>query len=99
MPKFFFLRVNKPSVIIFKMLASAHDYVAGQCDKLKNLVHEFAKNQLIRIQKAESKTRLSILFYGLLENTLTISIQTQNLLTVFRESFEMRNSSNVLSVS
>ena len=64
-----------------------YDYIANQCRKLKNLVTEFNKNQIKRIQDAESKTRLSILYYALMENSLNIAEQTQNLLDIFRESF------------
>jgi hypothetical protein len=59
----------------------------------------FDKNQVNRIQKAESTTRLSILFYGILENSLNISARTQNLLSVFRESFEGKAMSDGLRAS
>ena len=65
------------------------EYIANQCKKLKDLSIEFDRNQIKRIQNAESKTRLSILFYGLVENGLSISEQTQNLLLVFGESFDV----------
>ena len=84
------------SIMLMRRKKVDYDYIANQCEKLKSLVTESDKNQIERIQKAESKTRLSILFYGLLENTLTIAIQTQNLLSVFRESFEGRTMSNHL---
>ena len=67
-----------------------YDYIANQCDKLKKLVDEYDKNQIRRIQKAESKTRLSILFYGFLENSLKIAEQTQDLLDIFKESFDLK---------
>jgi hypothetical protein len=66
-----------------------YDYIANQCEKLKTLAFEFDKNQIGRIQKTKSKIRRSILFYALLENSLSISEQTQNLLSVFRESFHV----------
>jgi Na+/phosphate symporter len=65
------------------------DYTANQYEKMKDLSTEFDRNEIRRIQNAESKTRLSILFYGLVENSLSISEQTQNLLLVFRESFDV----------
>jgi Na+/phosphate symporter len=68
-----------------------YEYISNQCEKLKNLASEFDKNQIRRIQNAESKTRLSILFYGLLENSRSIADQTQNLLSVFRESFDVES--------
>ncbi len=66
-----------------------YDYTANQYEKMKELSTEFDRNQIKRIQNAESKTRLSILFYGLVENSLSISEQTQNLLLVFRDSFDV----------
>lgn len=66
-----------------------YEYIANQSEKLKTLASEFDRNQIRRIQNAESNTRLSILFYGLLENSRSISDQTQDLLSVFRDSFEV----------
>lgn len=63
-----------------------HDYIANQSRKLNNLVNEFDKNQIKRIQKAESKTRLNILYYTLIENSVKIAEQTENLLDIFKES-------------
>jgi phosphate/sulfate permease len=64
-----------------------YNYIADQCRKLKDLVTEFDKNQIKRIQDAESKTRLSILYYAFMENSVEIAEQTQDLLDIFRESF------------
>ena len=61
------------------------DYIEHQCEKLKEIVAGYDDNQVRRIQHGESTTRLSILFYGLLENTVNISEQTRNLLNIFRE--------------
>lgn len=66
-----------------------YDYITNQCLRVNELVNEFDMNQIKRIQNAESKTRLSILFYGILENSLKIAEQTRNLLDIFRESFEV----------
>jgi phosphate/sulfate permease len=87
------------SIMLLRRKKVDYDYIANQCDKLKDLVDEFDKSQISRIQKAESKTRVSVLFYGLLENSLKISEQTQNLLVVFRESFGVRDRTNALRVS
>jgi phosphate/sulfate permease len=84
------------SIMLMRRKKVDYDYIATQCGKLKNLVAEFDKNQITRIQKAESPTRLSVLFYGILENSLNISEQTQNLLSVFRDSFEGKTMSNRL---
>ena len=82
------------SIMLMRRKKVDYDYITTQCDKLKDLVAEFDKNQVTRIKNAESNTRLSILFYGLLENALNISGQTHNLLSVFRESFEGRSMRN-----
>jgi len=55
--------------------------------RLRELVEEFDKNQIGRIQAEESKTRLSILFYAVSGNALKISEHTLNLMSVFRETF------------
>ena len=78
------------SIMLMRRKKVDTDYIAHQYDKVRALVSEFDKNQIRRIQKAESKTRLSILFYALLENSLRISEQTHNLLALFKESFEKR---------
>ena len=87
------------SIMLMQRKKVDYDYITTQCDKLKTLVAEFDKNQVTRIKNAESKTRLSILFYGLLENALNISGQTHNLLSVFKESFEGKSMNNRLRES
>jgi phosphate/sulfate permease len=82
------------SIMLMRRKKVDYDYIANQCERLKRLVTESDIKQVSRIQKAESTTRLSILFYGILENSLNISEQTQNLLSVFRESFEGKTVSN-----
>ena len=87
------------SIMLMRRKKVDYDYIANQCDKLKNLVAESDENQITRIRNTESKTRLSILFYSFLENTLRISEQTQNLLAVFRESFEKSQAHDVPGTS
>jgi len=82
------------SIMLLRRKKVDYDYVTNQCDKLKNIISEFNRNQTIRIQRGESKTRLSILFYGLLENSLRIAEQTQNMLNIFKESFVLRTNNN-----
>jgi phosphate/sulfate permease len=57
--------------------------------KLKQLAKEFAGNQVKRIQNGSSKTRLSILYYGLIWDAQKISEQSVNLLKVFRNSLKL----------
>jgi hypothetical protein len=67
-----------------------YDYIANQSRRLNNLITEFDKNQIKRIQNGESKTRLNILYYGLMENSVKIAEYTRNLLDIFRESFKAK---------
>jgi hypothetical protein len=78
------------SIMLTKRKKVDHDYIHNQRRRLENLVNEFDKNQIKRIQDAESKTRVSILFYGLLENSVKIAEQTEDLLVIFRESFTVK---------
>ncbi len=64
--------------------------VAERYRKLRLLVHEFDQNQILRIQDNSSKTRLSILFYSFLWDSLKIAEQTLYLLGVFREPMALR---------
>jgi len=82
------------SIMLLRRKKVDYDYVSNQCHKLKNLISEFERNQTTRIQSGESKTRLSILFYGLLENSRRIAEQTQNMLNIFKESFVLRTNNN-----
>jgi hypothetical protein len=52
---------------------------------LRLLAHQLDQNQIARIQDNSSKTRLSILFYSFLWDSLKIAEQTINLIGVFRE--------------
>jgi thiamine biosynthesis lipoprotein ApbE len=67
-----------------------YDYIDNQKRKLETLVNQFDRNQIKRIQDGESKTRLSILFYGLMENAVKIGEQTEDLLHIFKESFQAK---------
>jgi phosphate/sulfate permease len=56
---------------------------------LRMLVNEFDQNQIARIQENRSKTRLSILFYSLVWDSLKIAEQTTYLFDVFIESLRL----------
>jgi len=81
---------NTSTMLLFRKKVD-YNYISNQSRKLKELSNEFDKNQIGRIQKSESKTRLSILFYGIMENCIRISEQTQGLLDIFRVSFESKH--------
>lgn len=66
-------------------------YIRSRFDKLKVLVDEFDKKQIKRIQDESSKTRLSILFYGMIFDCTKVAEQTLNLLSIFQESFKLNN--------
>jgi hypothetical protein len=53
--------------------------------ELKTLTHEFDQNQIMRIQDNSSKTRLTILFYAFMWDSLKIAKQTNRLLNVFQD--------------
>ncbi len=57
--------------------------------ELRKLVNEFDQNQIMRIQANRSKTRLSILFYSLVWDSLKIAEQTTYLFEVFNESLRI----------
>jgi Na+/phosphate symporter len=69
----------------FKFREVAAHYVG-----LKNLLEECDRNQVERIRTGLSKTRLSILFYGINNACLTISEHTLQLLTIFDETFHVK---------
>ncbi len=77
--------LENTSIMLLKNKKVDYEYIENQRRKLRDAVLDFNKNQIHRIQNNESKTRLSILYYGFLENCEKISLQTQNLLDIFRE--------------
>jgi len=79
------------SIMLLRRKKVDYDYIANQCRRLKDLVSECEKKEIRRIQNAESKTRLSMLYYGFLEDCVKISEETKNLLEIFRESFGQKN--------
>lgn len=63
--------------------------VAAHYVEMKQLVEDFDRNQIIRIHSGLSKTRLSILFYGINNACIKISEQALHLLTIFDETFQL----------
>ncbi len=56
---------------------------------LRLIAHEFDQNQIVRIQSNASKTRLSILFYSLLWDSVKITEHTIYLLSVFYDPLRL----------
>ena len=67
--------------------------LSAQRDALLQMVSTFDQHQIERIQRRETKTRLSILFYGVLDGCVKISDQTLTLVSLFRDSFMEENGS------
>jgi hypothetical protein len=63
--------------------------VAAHYINLKQHLEDFDRNQIDRIRSSLSKTRLSILFYGINNASLKISEQALQLLTIFNETFKV----------
>jgi hypothetical protein len=64
--------------------------IAAHYVELKQLLEEFDKAQIVRIRSGLSKTRLSILFYGVNNDCLKIGQQTLQLVTIFDETFDLK---------
>jgi phosphate/sulfate permease len=67
--------------------------VAAHYVDLKIFLDQYDRSQIERIRNGESKTRLSILYYGITNACLKISEQTLHLLNIFQETLkpEIRN--------
>ena len=72
------------SIMLSRRKKVDYNYVYSQCSKIAKLVKDCERSQVGRIQESRSKTRLSILFYGLLRNCIRISERTKELLEIFR---------------
>jgi phosphate/sulfate permease len=79
--------LENTSIMLLKNKKVDYDYIRNQRRRLSDSMQEYNKNQIHRIQNKESKTRLSILFYGFLEDCERISSQTQSLLDIFKDYF------------
>ncbi len=67
----------------------AYRDVAAHYVALKEALDDLDRNQVERIRSGASKTRLSILFYGINNAVLKISEQVLQLLTIFDETFNL----------
>ncbi len=81
------------SSILLKQADFDYRQAATHYVNLKQLLEELDLNQVARIHSGESKTRLSILFYGINNACLKISEQSLVLLNIFNETFESDNPS------
>ncbi|MDJ0721666.1 MAG: inorganic phosphate transporter [Desulfobacterales bacterium] len=72
--------------ILLNREAFSYGEVATPYVELKDMLEDFDQAQIERIRSGVSKTRLSILYYGLTNACLKISEQTLHLLTLFDET-------------
>ena len=79
--------LDDTSHIFLKTDTIAFRDVAAHYVNLKQLLEELDQHQIERIRNSLSKTRLSILFYGINNANLKISEQTLQLLTIFEDTF------------
>ncbi len=63
------------------------DAIEEKDHQLRQLAAELNEKQVERIKDNSSKTRLSILYYGIIGNAMMISKQNLELLEIFNESF------------
>lgn len=63
--------------------------ILGEEEELKRLAVEYDHNQVERIRDESSKTRLSILFYGLTRDYTLMAEGTVELMKIYQESFKL----------
>jgi len=83
--------LDHASAALLKHQALDMVLIAAQYRELRRLSHEFDQRQIRRIQDSSSKTRLSILFYSFLWDSLKIAEQTMVLLNVFHDPLRLES--------
>ncbi len=78
--------LENTAIMLLKNKKVDYNYIESQRRRMNDFLLGFNKNQINRIQSKESKTRLSILYYGLLANCEKITAHTQNLLDIFKDN-------------
>jgi len=72
---------NNKEIVDYQNIIDLYQYI-------RDLADEFNKIQIERIRNDASKTRLSLLYYGILGNCLMLTKQNIKLLEIFNESFQ-----------
>lgn len=83
--------LNDTARIVLDRKPYKYREVASHYVKLQQILEELDQVQIDRIRNSVSKTRLSILFYGITNACLKISEQTLQLLTIFDETFKLED--------
>ncbi|MEJ2039215.1 MAG: inorganic phosphate transporter [Desulfosarcinaceae bacterium] len=84
--------LDDTSRILLRQASLSYRDVASHYVALKSILETCDRNQIERIRTGLSKTRLSILFYGINNAGIKISEQALKLLTIFNETFQVRAS-------
>ena len=79
--------LDKSIAMVLKKEAYDYEKLANHYFALKNALDEFDQNQAGRIRRGVSKTRLSVLFYGINNASRKIGKQTLKLLKTFDQTF------------
>jgi hypothetical protein len=74
------------SVLTRKETADMDKVIEMEC-QLRSLAEELNERQMERVREGSSKTRLSILFYAILGNSVMLARQNVRLMEIFSESF------------
>lgn len=80
----------KTSELLLKRESVNYQAIRDDYERMNELVRDFDRKQISRIQDDVSKTRLSILFYGMVRDFQKIAGNTLELLEVFNESFKIK---------
>ena len=78
--------LTNTSRILLKREMFHYGEIAAPYVELKTMLEDFDRHQIHRIRSGASKTRLSILYYGINNACLKISEQTLHLLSIFDET-------------
>jgi phosphate/sulfate permease len=81
--------LDETAGILLNREPSKYRQVTGHYVKLKQLCEDFDQVQINRIRSSVSKTRLSILFYGINNACLKISGQAIQLVNIFDKTFKI----------
>ena len=73
---------NKKQIVDYQNIIDLYQYI-------RDLADQFNEVQIERIRDDSSKTRLSILYYGIMGNCLMLTKQNIKLLEIFNESFQL----------
>lgn len=80
--------LKRAAEILKQKRFSEIDSISSSLQELKNTIRKFDKNQMKRIKKGKSKTRLSLLFVSTLARVERIAEQVLNLIKLYDETEE-----------